>query len=308
MLQQTTVATVGPYFQRFIERWPNVAALARAPLDDALHAWQGLGYYARARNLHRCAREIVECLGGVFPENEAALRELPGIGQYTAAAIAAIAFDLAATPVDGNAERVVSRVFAVDTAMPAAKSRLRSLAATLTPRRRAGDYAQAVMDLGATLCSPRQPRCPLCPWVETCAAAATGNPEAFPVRRPKGTRPIRHGIAFWVERSDGKVLLRRRPESGLLGGMMEVPSTPWRAETWAKEEAVGEAPLKSRWRELPGIVRHVFTHFELRLTVLCGRAAASRPAKGIWCRPDHLYAYALPTLMKKVAAHARAAL
>ncbi len=201
----------------------------------------------------------------------------------------------------------MSRLFAVNTPMPAAKSRLRRLAATLTPRRRPGDYAQAVMDLGATLCSPRRPRCPLCPWVETCAAAATGSPEAFPVRRPKGTRPIRHGVAFWVERSDGSVLLRRRPESGLLGGMMEVPSTPWRADTWAKEEAAAEAPLKSRWRELPGIVRHVFTHFELRLTVLRGRVAASRAAGGIWCRPDRLHTHALPTLMKKIAAHARAA-
>ncbi|HZT50868.1 MAG TPA: A/G-specific adenine glycosylase, partial [Stellaceae bacterium] len=237
MLQQTTVPAVMGYFARFLERWPDVAALAAAPLDEVLHAWQGLGYYARARNLHACARAVVARHGGAFPRDEAALRALPGIGDYTAAAIAAIAFDRRAAPVDGNVERVTARLFAIETPLPEAKPELRRLAASLVPERRAGDYAQAAMDLGATLCTPRKPRCVLCPWREECRARALGVAENLPRRRAAAARPVRRGVAFWAVREDGAVLLRRRPEAGLLGGMMEVPSTPWRAAEWSEAEA-----------------------------------------------------------------------
>src|SRR5579885_2301985 len=237
MLQQTTVPAVMGYFARFLERRPDVEALAEAPLDEVLHAWQGLGYYARARNLHACARAVVARHGGAFPRDEAALRALPGIGDYTAAAIAAIAFDRRAAPVDGNVERVTARLFAIETPLPEAKPELRRLAASLVPERRAGDYAQAAMDLGATLCTPRKPRCVLCPWREECRARALGVAENLPRRRAAAARPVRRGVAFWAVREDGAVLLRRRPEAGLLGGMMEVPSTPWRAAEWSEAEA-----------------------------------------------------------------------
>src|SRR5438876_5375270 len=229
MLQQTTVATVGPYFDRFVARWPDVSALAGATLDEVLPHWQGLGYYARARNLHACARAVADRHGGQFPGEPAALRALPGIGGYTAAAIAAIAFDHRAAAIDGNVERVVTRLFAVCQPLPAAKPRLRELAAALVPETRAGDFAQALMDLGATICTPRRPRCVLCPWRACCAAAASGLADDLPARVEKPERPLRYGVAFWLTRPDGAVLLRRRPEKGLLGGMIEIPSTPWRA-------------------------------------------------------------------------------
>jgi A/G-specific adenine glycosylase len=298
MLQQTTVATVRPYFRAFLARWPTVDALAAAPLDEVLHAWQGLGYYARARNLHACASEVAAARAGRFPESEAALRALPGIGPYTAAAIAAIAFDRPATPVDGNVERVVARLFAEAKPLPAVKGRLRELAARLTPRRRAGDFAQAMMDLGATVCLPRAPDCPVCPLAALCRAHAEGNAAALPRRAPRRARPARHGIAFWTVRGDGAVLLRRRPERGLLGGMVEVPSTPWRAEPWTLAEAAAHAPAQARWRLLPEPVEHGFTHFRLTLGVAVGRASGR--AEGLWCAPDDFAALALPTLMKKV--------
>ena len=221
MLQQTTVVTVGPYFQDFIARWPSVMDLAAASLDDVLHAWQGLGYYARARNLHKCAQVVAADLGGKFPEDEADLRALPGIGAYTAAAIAAIAFARPATVVDGNVERVIARLRRVETPLPPAKPELTRLAAELTPARRPGDYAQAIMDLGATVCMPRNPACDRCPWHADCAARAAGVADELPRKLPKKERPTRRGVAFWTVRRDGSVLLRRRPESGLLGGMME---------------------------------------------------------------------------------------
>ncbi len=305
MLQQTTVATVGSYFDRFMALWPDVAALAAAPLDAVLHAWQGLGYYARARNLHACARAVVERYAGRFPDDEAALRALPGVGDYTAAAVAAIAFDRPTTPVDGNIERVMARLFAVTEPLPQAKSELRRLAATLTPRRRPGDYAQAAMDLGATICTPRKPKCMLCPWREACRGRMQGIAEALPARQAKGEKPTRRGIAFWVVRPDGAVLLRRRPEKGLLGGMMEVPSTPWREQAWSEEEAKAAAPVSARWRQLPGIVRHTFTHFHLELAVLAGEVRAGFSKGGQWVKLDDFSAHALPTVMKKVAAHAR---
>jgi len=300
MLQQTTVATVGPYFDRFVARWPNIAALAAASLDDVLRLWQGLGYYARARNLHACARAVVEQHGGALPQDPAALRALPGVGEYTAAAITAIAFDQPAAALDGNGERVIARLYAVRTPLPAAKPQLKALIASLAPERRAGDFVQALMDLGATICTPRRPRCVLCPWRACCAAAAAGVAEELPVQRAKPERPSRYGVAFWLTRPDGAVLLRRRPEKGLLGGMTEIPSTPWRAEPWIIEEAVRNAPAAAEWTVLPGLVRHGFTHFVLELTIMTGRGVTD----GIWSRIDRLGEHALPTLMKKVARHA----
>jgi A/G-specific adenine glycosylase len=304
MLQQTTVASVGPYFDRFVARWPDLAALAAASLDDVLQHWQGLGYYARARNLHACARAVVAQHGGEFPSEPRALRALPGIGDYTAAAIAAIAFGRRAAPVDGNVERVVARLYAVPEPFPAAKTRLRELAHSLVPKDRAGDFAQALMDLGATICTPRRPRCVLCPWRPCCAAAASGQAEVLPLRADKPKRPLRYGIAFWLTRPDGAVLLRRRPEKGLLGGMTEFPSTPWRAEPWTLSEAVHVAPAATEWTPLPGTVRHGFTHFLLELAILAGRGEV----EGSWSRIDRFGEYALPSLMKKVARHVVSAL
>ena len=220
MLQQTTVATVIPYFERFVARWPSLAALAAAPLADVLHAWQGLGYYGRAHRLHACAKELAAHHGGRFPGDEAALRALPGIGPYTAAAIA---FSRPANVVDGNVERVIARLRGIDEPLPAARRRLRALAAELAPRSRPGDYAQALMDLGATVCTPRRPLCTACPWGAACLGRAQGVAETLPKRSPRRERPTRRGVAFWAVRADGAVLLRRRPPKGLLGGMMEVP-------------------------------------------------------------------------------------
>jgi A/G-specific adenine glycosylase len=301
MLQQTTVVTVAPYFDRFVARWPSVSALAAASLDDVLHQWQGLGYYARARNLHACAKALVDRHGGRFPDDVAGLRALPGIGDYTAAAIAAIAFGRHEAAVDGNVERVMARVFAVRDAMPSAKPRLRSLARGLVPARRAGDFAQALMDLGATICTPRRPRCVLCPWRDGCAARAGGFAEDLPARAEKPQRPLRRGIVFWLTRGDGAVLLRRRPEKGLLGGMIEVPSTPWREATWDVPEAIALAPAQAAWQRLPGTVRHGFTHFPLELVILA--ATTESPPDGIWARPDQFKDYAFPTLTKKVVKH-----
>jgi A/G-specific adenine glycosylase len=306
MLQQTTVVAVGPYFRDFLARWPTVQDLAAADLDAVLHAWQGLGYYARARNLHKCARVVSADHGGAFPDNEDALRRLPGIGAYTAAAIAAIAFGRRATVMDGNVERVVARLFRVTEPLPRAKPELRRLAEGLTPDERAGDYAQAMMDLGATICLPRKPKCMLCPLVEDCAARRAGDPEALPAKLPKAERPKRHGVAFWTLRRDGAVLLRRRPENGLLGGLFEVPSTDWRAAPWDIDEAIAAAPTRASWRPLEGVVRHGFTHFELELSLLVGSARGASADGAVWCPVDRLSDYALPTLMKKVVRHALA--
>ncbi len=324
MLQQTTVATVGPYFRAFLERWPNVEALAQAELDQVLHAWQGLGYYARARNLHKCAHVVSRDLGGRFPDTEAGLRDLPGIGPYTAAAIAAIAFERRASVVDGNVERVIARLCAVETPLPAAKSEIRTLAAALTPETRPGDFAQATMDLGATICTWRRPRCALCPWQKECRAFALGRSEQLPRRGAKRPRPIRRGVAFWLVRNGAELLLQKRSAHGLLGGLMELPSTEWRAASWSRASALRAAPARLPWRALPGTVRHVFTHFELELTVLAARVGGDgRAAHSIgetigkplgvnegqgprWCLLDRLSDYALPTVMKKVVEHALA--
>ncbi|MDR3435960.1 A/G-specific adenine glycosylase [Telmatospirillum sp.] len=307
MLQQTTVVAVAPYFRAFVERWPTVKDLAAAPLDDVLTAWAGLGYYARARNLHKCAQRVAEWRDGVFPDDEDALRQLPGIGDYTAAAIAAIAFGRPAVVMDGNIERVIARMFAVVEALPAVKPKLKALAGRLTPVDRPGDYAQAAMDLGATVCTPRQPACVLCPWRDACEGCRQGIADGLPAKQPKPERPTRRGIAFWVVRKDGAILLRRRPDTGLLGGMMEIPSTPWRDDPpWELADAAAEAPVKTVWRPLPGLVRHTFTHFHLELTVVAGHAKVPELAKGLWCQLDRLDEYALPTLMRKVVRHALA--
>jgi A/G-specific adenine glycosylase len=312
MLQQTTVAAVAPYYQAFLERWPTVDVLAAAPLDAVLTAWAGLGYYARARNLHKCAGVVSGELDGRFPETEAALRALPGIGPYTAAAIAAIAFDRPATPVDGNVERVVARLFAVATPLPKAKPELRKIAEGLTPTERPGDFAQAMMDLGATVCLARRPRCLACPLASHCAARTAGTAEALPRRTAKAPRPTRHGVAFWLVDEAGSVLLRRRPEQGLLGGMMELPSTPWREAPWPADEAGATAPMppagRRGWTVLPGLVRHTFTHFHLELTVWAGRAAGAASLSGKaeerWVPLDGLTGEALPSVMRKLIRHA----
>jgi A/G-specific adenine glycosylase len=305
MLQQTTVATVGPYFDRFVARFPDIHALAEASLDEVLHLWQGLGYYARARNMHACARAVVDRHDGTFPSDIAGLRALPGIGEYTAAAIGAIAFDAPVAAVDGNVERVVARLFAIREPMPASKPRLKALAAELVPQNRAGDFAQAMMDLGATICTPRRPRCVLCPWRDDCAARALGIAEDLPAQTAKPERPLRHGVSFWLSRLDGAVLLRRRPEKGLLGGMIELPSTPWRETPWSIDEATCIEPAAVEWRRLPGVVEHGFTHFRLEIAILAGVTAD--PPDGIWATPAQFADHAFPTLTKKLVKYALSA-
>jgi A/G-specific adenine glycosylase len=308
MLQQTTVATVGDYFHRFVKRWPSVEALAAAPIDEVLSAWAGLGYYARARNLHACARVVAEQHAGRFPEDEAALLALPGIGRYTAAAIRAIAFNQPASAVDGNVERVIARLYALETPLPDAKPEIQARAAKLVPPSRAGDYAQAMMDLGATVCTPRSPRCVICPLMQACRARKLGIAEELPRRAPKADKPTRRGLAFVLARKDGAILLRKRPSKGLLGGMDEVPSSPWREGKLSIAEALKQAPVPANWKVLEGGVRHTFTHFHLELAVARATATTSRLAKlspgSAWVEIDRMTERALPTVMRKVIAHA----
>ncbi|MBS0233351.1 MAG: A/G-specific adenine glycosylase [Proteobacteria bacterium] len=310
MLQQTTVKAVVPYFQKFVARWPTIAALAAAPLEEVLQQWAGLGYYSRARNLKACADAVVRDFGGVFPRAEEELLRLPGIGPYTAAAIAAIAFGEKATPVDGNVERVVSRLFAVKQPLPGAKPEIKRLAATLTPQRRAGDFAQAMMDLGAEICTPKRPSCLVCPIQQDCAASAQNLAELLPLKGAKAARPTRHGIAFLVQREDGAVLLRQRPEAGLLGGMLEVPSTPWGEKVPARTEAMRSAPVTTSWVPVPGAVVHVFTHFRLELVVYralvpldAGFTLWAEQERCRWVQRRDLHAQALPSVMKKIITH-----
>jgi A/G-specific adenine glycosylase len=311
MLQQTTVKAVLPRYALFLRRWPDVAALARAELGDVLAAWAGLGYYARARNLHACARAVMAEHGGKFPEGEAELRKLPGVGGYTAAAISAIAFGKRATPVDGNIERVVARVFAVATPLPAAKAEIKTFAEDLTPGERAGDFAQAMMDLGATICTPRRPTCGLCPLRPDCRGCADGVAEALPYRVEKGERPVRRGVTFVALRADGAVLLRERPLRGLLGGMLETPSSPWDVGKPNGKSWRSHVPLKAEWRKLPGPVEHTFTHFHLELEVYLAEVGldaepnhAAEPERCRWLRLRELSGAALPSLMRKVLLHA----
>ncbi len=306
MLQQTTVATVKGYFARFLERWPTVTALAAAPLDQVLTEWAGLGYYARARNLHKCAAAVVERHGGRFPPDEAALLALPGIGAYTAAAVSAIAFGRKATVVDGNVERVVSRLHAIETPLPDSRPEIRRRTEALTPDRRAGDFAQAMMDLGATVCTPRGPLCMMCPLSPGCAARAAGIAADLPRRKDKKPRPTRYGMAFWLERwgrAGREVLLRRRPETGLLGGMMEIPSSPWVEDDTA--DGWSHAPAQADWTAVDEPVVHVFTHFRLELDVVKAEVSAAANADGVWAPVDRLADYALPTVMTKVVKAAR---
>ena len=306
MLQQTTVAAATGYYRRFLSLWPTVADLAAAPSEDVMAAWAGLGYYARARNLHACAKVVAGQYKGQFPDTEEALLQLPGIGIYTAAAITAIAFHRRAVVVDGNVERVMARLFAVTAPLPGAKPLLRDAAARLTPEQQPGDYAQAVMDLGATLCTPRNPACVLCPWMGSCMGCRTGLAESLPARGEAKERPVRHGLAFWLLRKDGAVLLRRRPDSGLLGGMMEIPSTPWEEDRcWTLEDAVRYSPAEGyQWRLLPSGISHVFTHFRLDIQVAVAHVRNPALALGLWCPLDTLEAQGLPTVMKKIMRHA----
>ncbi len=337
MLQQTRVETVARYYEKFLAKFPAVEKLAKAPLGDVLKAWAGLGYYARARNLHACARVVAKEHGGKFPDTEEGLRELPGIGGYTAAAIAAIAFGKKAAPMDGNIERVIARLFKVETPLPAAKPELQTLAASLVPAKRAGDFAQGLMDLGSMICTPKNPSCLLCPWSDVCTAHLAGEPENYPRRVPKAEGKLRRGAAFVVLRADGAVLLRRRPRRGLLGGMSEVPTTEWsaifdektalqfaprfgpspgspglatlspqlRGEGRAtRSGAKGEGQL--RWHRKPGYVRHVFTHFPLELSVYVAKVpeSAAAPKGARFAKLAKLESEALPSLMRKVIAHA----
>lgn len=268
MLQQTTVAAVRAYFERFTARWPTVDALAAAEDDEVMAAWAGLGYYARARNLLKCARVVAQDLGGRFPDTEDGLRALPGIGAYTAAAVAAIAFDRRAVVVDGNVERVMARRFAVTEPLPGSKPRLKTHADTLTPDLRPGDYAQAVMDLGATICTPRSPACGVCPWRDPCEARTMGIAETLPAKTPKQAKPIRHGIVWVAFDAEGRIGTVTRPDKGLLGGMLALPGADW-AETPADDAP----PFEADWTDV-GEVRHTFTHFHLRLGVRCARVDA----------------------------------
>ena len=306
MLQLTGVKTVGPYFEKFLARWPDVAALGGASLDEVLRMWAGLGYYSRARNLHACAVAVVRDHGGVFPDTEDGLRALPGIGPYTAAAIAAIAFDIRTMPVDGNIERVASRLYAVEEPLPQAKPLIQQLAATLLGPSRAGDSAQALMDLGSSICTPKKPACALCPLNEDCAARARGDQESFPRKAPKKTGALRQGAAFVVTRGD-ELLVRTRPEKGLLGRMTEVPGSDWLAGH-DDQAALQQAPLLkgvTRWHRKAGIVSHVFTHFPLELVVYTAKVAAgARAPKGMrWVPIATLAEEALPNVMRKVIAH-----
>lgn len=294
MLQQTTVAAVRTYYLRFTELWPDVAALAAARDSDVMGEWAGLGYYARARNLLKCARRIVAEHGGVFPNDRATLLSLPGIGPYTAAAIAAIVYDRAETVVDGNVERVIARLRGIDVPLPAAKTELNRLAAELTPAARPGDYAQAIMDLGATICTPKSPVCNACPWQQGCTAKQAGTQAQLPRRTQKKPKPIRHGIAYLARRADGAWLLERRPESGLLGGMLGWPTTSW------NEKPNADPPIEADWRDLGEEVRHTFTHFHLRLAVRIAEVSVSAIANRGTFHPNAEFRPGrLPTLMRK---------
>ncbi|MDS7596394.1 A/G-specific adenine glycosylase [Agrobacterium tumefaciens] len=305
MLQQTTVQAVKPYFAKFLSLWPTVGDLAAAPSEEVMAAWAGLGYYARARNLKKCAEAVANEHGGIFPDTEDGLRKLPGIGDYTAAAVAAIAFNRQAAVMDGNVERVISRLHAIDAPLPGSKPAMKARVAEITPADRPGDFAQAMMDLGATICTPKRPACALCPFNIDCLALATDDPERFPVKAAKKAKPIRLGAAFIAVNAKGEILLRRREESGLLGGMTEVPTTGWTARIDGGTDA-SQAPFAADWQAAGSIV-HVFTHFELRLSVFRAQVPDGLQTSrndGWWEPVTNLDAQALPTVMKKAITQA----
>lgn len=306
MLQQTTVEAVKAYFLKFTSKWPDIQALADATEDDVLRGWAGLGYYSRARNLKKCADMIVSAHNGKFPASVEGLKQLPGIGDYTSAAIAAIAFNIPAAVVDGNVERVVSRLFAIKTMMPQAKAEIRTFTQQITPQDRPGDFAQAMMDLGATICTPKKPACLACPLQDNCMASTQGEPEIYPVKPPKKPRPIRYGAAFIILSTQRQIYLRKRDDKGLLGGMSEVPNSDWVSATEAQSPqeiaqltSVELAPFASNW-QASGSITHIFTHFELRLSIYKTEAADLPPSNnGWWVAADALSDEALPTVMKK---------
>ncbi|WP_132955705.1 A/G-specific adenine glycosylase [Rhizobium sp. BK251] len=303
MLQQTTVQAVKPYFENFLRRWPSVTDLAAAPSEDVMAAWAGLGYYARARNLKKCAEAVAHDHGGRFPDTEDGLKSLPGIGDYTAAAVAAIAFDRPAAVMDGNVERVISRLYAISQPLPGAKPLMKEKVAALTPQGRPGDFAQGMMDLGATICTPKRPACSLCPFRDYCQALRQADPESFPVKAAKKERPVRVGAAFVAVTAAGDILLRRRIETGLLGGMTEIPTTAWTARIDG-ETSPDAAPFAADWQAC-GSVAHVFTHFELRLSIYRTVVTAAPHIDGAWWEPvTNLENQALPTVMKKAITQA----
>ena len=302
MLQQTTVQAVGAYYRKFLERWPTVQGLADAPQDEVLAAWAGLGYYARARNLHAAAKLVAHHMGGKFPGTAAALRELPGVGGYTSGAISAIAYDEKQAAMDANAERVIARLYAIETPMPKAKTELHTLCSALVPDR-AGDFAQALMDMGSAICTPKRPNCPQCPWMEDCKARHLGIQETLPVKAPKMARPLKRGAAFVVTDRTGAVLLRKRPDKGLLASMLEPPLGPWGEKFPAPTAAIKQAPFEAAWKKRPGIVRHGFTHFELETEVYVAQVSKRPKTPGEWIARAQLGAVALPTVMKKIVEH-----
>lgn len=298
MLQQTTVATVRSYFERFTARWPTVRDLAAAEDADVMGEWAGLGYYARARNLLKCARAVVADHAGRFPTTYDALLTLPGIGPYTAAAVSAIAFDRQSTVLDGNVERVMARLYDIHTPLPAAKPELMAKAEALTPATRPGDYAQAVMDLGATICSPKSPACGICPWRTPCAARIEGTAAELPKKTPKKAKPVRHGTVYLARRSDGAWLLETRPDKGLLGGMLGWPGSDW-IDT-ALDLPSGTPPLNAQWQQHPGEVRHTFTHFHLILRIMYAETDLdTEPTTGAFMPPAQFRPSDLPTVMRK---------
>jgi len=304
MLQQTTVITVGPYFNNFITKWPTVEGLAASPLDDILTNWAGLGYYARARNLHKCAAIIAADYNGTFPDSMTELLKLPGIGPYTAAAISAIAFQKPEPVMDGNVERVISRLFRFEGQLPNDKPKFYELTTRQTPAQRAGDYAQAMMDLGATICTPKKPKCTICPLNTLCKGQDIA--DSLPRKAPKVAKPTRRGTAFLITNDHGQILLRRRPEKGLLGKMTEIPGTDWSTgDKLSIEGILKSSPIElDHWREAPGHVRHTFTHFHLELAILTANITSRVAIKDCyWQFIDKLDKEALPTLMQKAIKH-----
>ncbi len=340
MLQQTTVQAVGNHYRKFLSLWPDVAALANARQDEVLAAWAGLGYYARARNLHAAAKIVANEMGGKFPATAEALRALPGVGGYTAGAIAAIAYDEKQEAMDANDERVIARLYAIETAMPKAKRELHALGSALVPQR-AGDFAQALMDLGSAICTPKRPACATCPWTDDCLARKRGIQERLPVKAPRIARPLKRGAAFVARDGSGAVLLVKRPDKGLLASMLEPPLGEWSEKFPSAAKALEQAPFEAMWKKRPGIVRHGFTHFELeievyvaevakRLNPIChprpsaaqaargegdpggkrknggahlGSLPSARGSRGKWVRVDALHTVALPTVMRKIVEH-----